>query len=112
MPFFRSLGNSVRQSPPDAGLGPFNEAPVSYFAPEPRLAAGTDPDSAARELKQVIAALHREGIEVLLQVSWPSTSAWRLYLGILLCPVRAAEDGVNAFRCRQLHHEMCTLDIS
>ena len=58
----------VRQSLLCSGLGPFGEAPVSYFAPEPRLAAGTDADAAARELKQVVAALHREGIEVLLQV--------------------------------------------
>jgi len=67
--FGRALAQAER---PGAGLGPFGEAPVSYFAPEPRLAAGADPDSAARELKQVVAALHREGIEVLLQVRWPS----------------------------------------
>ena len=50
-----------------SGLGPFGEAPVSYFAPEPRLAAGDGPDAASRELKQLAAALHREGIEVILQ---------------------------------------------
>jgi hypothetical protein len=40
---------------------------VSYFAPDPRLAAGNGADAAARELKQVIQALHGEGIEVILQ---------------------------------------------
>ena len=41
---------------------------MSFFAPEPRLAVGADAGAAQRELKALVRALHREGIEVILQV--------------------------------------------
>ena len=50
------------------GLGPFNRAPFSFFAPEPDFATGAHPSAAAQEVKELIRGLHREGVEVYLQV--------------------------------------------
>jgi hypothetical protein len=51
------------------GLGPFGRAPFSFFAPEPDFATGEHPSAAAEELKEVIRGLHKEGIEVYIQVA-------------------------------------------
>ena len=60
---------TLSESSPYAGLGPFERAPISFFAPDPALAVGADAGAAALELKQLVAALHREDIEVILQVN-------------------------------------------
>jgi hypothetical protein len=57
-----------------AGLGPMGQAPVSFFAPDPRLAVGSAVGAAAVEMKQLVAALHEEGIEVLLEVEYCFTA--------------------------------------
>ena len=59
---------------------------MSYFAPDPRLAAGDGADAAARELKQVVAALHGEGIEVILQ------ARGRMYRSMV--PIRLPRGGL------------------
>ncbi len=51
------------------GDGPMNQAPMSFFAPNPALAVGSQPLAASQELKHVIKELHAQGIEVILQVS-------------------------------------------
>lgn len=50
------------------GLGLLGRAPVSYFAPDGRLAVERAPGAAARELKTLVRRLHEAGLEVLLQV--------------------------------------------
>lgn len=42
--------------------------PLSFMAPEVALAAGGDPAAAGAQLKALVSALHREGLEVLLEV--------------------------------------------
>lgn len=42
--------------------------PLSFMAPEVGLAAGDDPLAAAPQLKALVAALHKAGLEVLLEV--------------------------------------------
>lgn len=56
------------------GNGPMGQAPMSFFAPNPSLAAGSGPLAASQELKHVIKQLHLEGIEVILQVEYCFTS--------------------------------------
>ena len=52
-----------------AGLGPGGQAPLSFFAPEPSLAVGSDPLAPARELRQLVAGLHAADLSVIMQVS-------------------------------------------
>lgn len=54
------------------GLGLLGRAPVSYFAPEPKLAVSQAPGAAGHELKQLVKALHDAEVEVLLQVNPPA----------------------------------------
>jgi hypothetical protein len=42
--------------------------PLSFMAPEVALVAGGDPTAASAQLKAVVAALHKAGLEVLLEV--------------------------------------------
>ncbi|MDZ7801235.1 MAG: glycogen debranching protein GlgX [Trueperaceae bacterium] len=46
---------------------------LSYFAPEPRYAAG-DPTEAVNEFKRMVRALHRAGLEVLIDVVYNHTA--------------------------------------
>ncbi len=56
------------------GDGPMGQAPMSFFAPNPALAAGSHPAAASQELKLVIKQLHAHGIEVILQVCMHETT--------------------------------------
>lgn len=50
-------------------------APISFFAPDPMYAVASADGAAAAELKQLVKALHAEGIEVFLQASiWSSST--------------------------------------
>jgi glycogen operon protein len=46
---------------------------LSYFAPDARLAADKTPQGAVREFKQMVRALHRAGLEVILDVVYNHT---------------------------------------
>lgn len=60
-----------------AGLGPFNRAPYSFFAPEVDFASGPYTDSAVWELRSLVKGLHEAGIEVYLQASgFPKLLVW------------------------------------
>ncbi len=48
--------------------------PLAYSAPEPRYATGTAPETAIREFKSMVKALHAAGIEVLLDVVYNHTA--------------------------------------
>lgn len=56
------------------GVGPTGQAHLSFFAPDPNLAAGETPLAPSQELKQAIKELHAQGIEVILQVEFCLTS--------------------------------------
>ena len=58
-----ALGGPVAPSAP----GPVGRSPLSFFAPDPALAAGPDPGA---ELLALVDAAHGRGIEVLLQVEY------------------------------------------
>jgi isoamylase len=47
---------------------------LGFFAPDPRLAAASDPDGVAREFKTMVATLHDAGIAVLLDVVYNHTA--------------------------------------
>ena len=47
---------------------------VSFFAPKAAYAASAQPDGAAREFKELVKALHRAGIEVILDVVYNHTA--------------------------------------
>ncbi len=47
---------------------------VSFFAPKATYAAGRQPDSAMREFKELVKALHRAGLEVILDVVYNHTA--------------------------------------
>ena len=51
-----------------AGLGPGGQAPLSFCAPEPSLAVGTDPLAPVRELRQLVDGLHAADLSVVMQV--------------------------------------------
>ena len=60
---------------PHAGIGLLSRAAVHHMAAVPQLAAGDRSSSlaAAAEFRQMVAQLHEQGIEVLLQASpWPA----------------------------------------
>ena len=64
------------------GLGPFHRAPYSFFAPEVAFASQQGVTAAADELRQLIKDLHKEGIEVYLQVRFSVRScAFLGYVG-------------------------------
>jgi glycogen operon protein len=48
--------------------------PLAYFAPEPRYATDTAPNTAIREFKSMVKGLHSAGIEVLLDVVYNHTA--------------------------------------
>ncbi len=48
--------------------------PISWFAPEPSLAAADDPQAVVEEFKSMVLALHGAGIEVLLDVVYNHTA--------------------------------------
>ncbi|MGK5113955.1 glycogen debranching protein GlgX [Geodermatophilus sp. CPCC 205506] len=47
---------------------------LGFFAPDPRLAAATDPQGVVREFKTMVATLHEAGIAVLLDVAYDHTA--------------------------------------
>jgi isoamylase len=47
---------------------------IGFFAPHPEYASNRDPSSAVSELKQMVRALHRAGIEVILDVVYNHTA--------------------------------------
>ena len=47
---------------------------IDYFAPQPGYASVRDPDGAVAEFKQMVRALHRAGIEVILDVVYNHTA--------------------------------------
>jgi glycogen operon protein len=47
---------------------------LGFFAPDPRLAAATDPHGVIREFKSMVATLHQVGIAVLLDVAYSHTA--------------------------------------
>eukprot|EP00879_Flechtneria_rotunda_P028680 GHRR01030888.1.p1 GENE.GHRR01030888.1~~GHRR01030888.1.p1 ORF type:complete len:365 (+),score=131.21 GHRR01030888.1:548-1642(+) len=58
-----------------AGAGnPQVRRPLSFFAPDTRFAAGGNPGDAANQLKELVKAVHKEGIEVLLEAEFCLTS--------------------------------------
>ena len=67
------------------GLGLLGRAPVSYFAPDTRLAVGDAPGAAARELKQLVRALHEAGLEVILQVGLMACSYTGTFITWEMC---------------------------
>jgi len=70
------LLDSVAYSGPTLSPGPGGtqrRTPLSLMAPDPKFAVG-GPMTAAQELKQVIQAMHRAGLEVLLQLEFCVTS--------------------------------------
>ncbi len=48
--------------------------PIGFFAPDPRYRAGGEPGDEVRQLKQMVKALHRAGIEVILDVVYNHTA--------------------------------------
>jgi glycogen operon protein len=57
---------------------------IGFFAPEPRYAAGRAPGEEINEFKQMVKALHRAGLEVLLDVVYNHTAEGS-HLGPTLC---------------------------
>ncbi len=49
-------------------LNVWGYSPLSYFAPMPRYASTLSPEGVLREFKEMVKALHQEGIEVILDV--------------------------------------------
>jgi isoamylase len=63
--------------PQDAPRGRTNYwgySPVSFFAPHPAYAAATDPLGALNEFRDMVKALHRAGLEVILDVVYNHTA--------------------------------------
>ena len=67
-----------------AGLGPDGRAPLSFLAPEPSLAVGTDPLAPLRELRQLVDGLHAAGLSVIMQVGVVSDHDRIVHLGKLV----------------------------
>ncbi|MGI9253745.1 MAG: glycogen debranching protein GlgX, partial [Thermomicrobiales bacterium] len=92
----RSLGvTAVELLPPQACIDePFLAAlglrnywgynTIGFFAPDPRLAAATDPNEQVREFKGMVKHLHAAGIEVLLDVVYNHTAEGN-HFGPMFC---------------------------
>jgi glycogen operon protein len=58
--------------------------PLSFFAPKASYATGPDPEAAVREFKEMVQALHRAGIEVILDMVFNHTGEGKA-AGPLVC---------------------------
>jgi glycogen operon protein len=84
IPYLQDLGVTVVEllpvlhfDPYDAPPGRVNYwgyAPVSFFAPHPAYSSRTDPLGAVDEFRDMVKALHRAGIEVILDVVFNHTT--------------------------------------
>ncbi len=84
IPYLRQLGITAVEllpvfqfDPQDAPLGRVNYwgyAPISFFAPHQGYSAGQDPLAAINEFRDMVKALHRAGIEVILDVVFNHTA--------------------------------------
>lgn len=80
------------------GMGLFNRAPYSFFAPEVEFASQDHVKAAADEIRQLIRGLHKEGIEVYLQVRWHAFAV-----------VSIAEGARSVFKPAQVYHSSFVL---
>ena len=84
IPYLRQLGITAVEllpvfqfDPQDAPLGRVNYwgyAPIAFFAPHQGYSAGQDPLAAINEFRDMVKALHRAGIEVILDVVFNHTA--------------------------------------
>ncbi len=84
LPYLRDLGVTALEllpvmafDPEDAPAGRYNHwgySPVSWMAPHPGYLVSTDPLEARQEVRQLVAACHQAGLEVLLDVVYNHTT--------------------------------------
>jgi len=101
IPYLQDLGVTAVELLPvfafdeqDAARGMTNDwgyAPVSFFAPHPAYAAASDPLGVLDEFRDMIKALHRAGLEVILDVVFNHTTEVGL-TGPTLCYRGLAND--------------------
>ncbi len=84
LPYLKSLGITTIELMPihafdssDAPQGVLNHwgySPINWFTPHPNYVIGDDPLQARRQIRELIAACHDEGIEVLIDVVYNHTT--------------------------------------
>jgi glycogen operon protein len=118
LPQLRDLGITAIEllpvmafDPQDAPAGRYNHwgySPISWMAPHPGYLVDTDPLAARREVRQLVEACHREGLEVILDVVYNHTSegnqngptlSWRGFADSLYYHQNARGDYLDVSGC-------------
>jgi glycogen operon protein len=118
LPRLRELGITAIEllpvmafDPQDAPAGRYNHwgySPISWMAPHPGYLVDPDPLAARREMRALVSACHREGLEVILDVVYNHTSegnqngptlSWRGFADTLYYHQNARGDYLDVSGC-------------
>ena len=118
LPQLRELGITAIEllpvmafDPQDAPAGRYNHwgySPVSWMAPHPGYIVDSDPLAARREVRELVTACHRQGLEVILDVVYNHTSegnqngptlSWRGFADSLYYHQNARGDYLDVSGC-------------